>query len=64
MLKQKASSQDLPTEDMLMTSSLDRYRNRPIDATFNNMSMVAFVSENCVLSKNWTSVNRIKLDND
>lgn len=64
VLKQKTSSQDLTTEDMWMTSSVDRYMNRPKDSSFNGMCMATFASEYHVLSKNEKSDNRFKLDND
>uniref|UniRef100_A0A8P4K4J2 ATP-dependent DNA helicase n=1 Tax=Dicentrarchus labrax TaxID=13489 RepID=A0A8P4K4J2_DICLA len=64
MLKQKALSHDLTTEDMWMTSSVDRYKNRPRDDTFNDMCMATFASEYRVLSKSQMSVNRIVLDNN
>ncbi|KAK0138385.1 hypothetical protein N1851_025288 [Merluccius polli] len=37
VLKQKASSDDLTTEDMWTTSSVDRYKNRPRDGIFNDV---------------------------
>lgn len=61
MLKQKASSNDLSTEDMWMTSSVDRYKHRPKDGTFNDVCLATFASEYRVLSKNEKSANRIKL---
>ncbi|KAK0135929.1 hypothetical protein N1851_028200 [Merluccius polli] len=64
VLKQKASSDDLTTEDMWMTSSVDRYKNRPRDGTFNDMCMATFASEYRVLSKSEMSVNRVELQNN
>ena len=43
-LRQKASSHDLTTEDMQMTNSVDGYKNRQKDATFNDMYIATFVS--------------------
>ncbi|XP_077378697.1 uncharacterized protein LOC144019426 isoform X12 [Festucalex cinctus] len=64
VLRQKAASQNLTTEDMWMTSNVDRYQNRPNDLAFNDMCMATFASEYRVLSKNEKSKNRIKLNND
>ena len=64
MLKQKASSDDLTTEDMWRTSSVDRYKNRPRDGTFKDMCMATFASEYRVLSKSEMSVNRVELQNN
>ncbi|XP_074521382.1 uncharacterized protein LOC141787083 [Halichoeres trimaculatus] len=64
VLKQKASSQDLTSEDMWMTSVVDRYKNRPEDREFSDMCLASFASEYRVLSKNEKSKSRIKLKND
>ncbi|XP_031735608.1 uncharacterized protein LOC116401390 isoform X1 [Anarrhichthys ocellatus] len=64
VLKQKAASGNLTTEDMWMPSGVDRYKNRPNDGSFNDMCIVTFASEYRVLSKNEKSANRIKLNND
>ncbi|XP_077364609.1 uncharacterized protein LOC144009028 isoform X1 [Festucalex cinctus] len=64
VLRQKAASQNLTTEDMWMTSTVERYKNRPNDATFNDMCMATFASEYRVLSKNEKCQNRITLNND
>ncbi len=64
VLKQKASSHDLRTEDMWMTSIVDRYKNRPDDDVFDDMCMATFASEYRVLPKNEKSAGRIKLKND
>lgn len=52
VLKQKASSQDLTTDNMWMTSTADRHKNRPNDAAFNNICLATFASEYRVLAKN------------
>ena len=39
VLKQRASSRDLTTEDMWMTNTVDRYKNRPDDAVFNDQAL-------------------------
>ncbi|XP_034553964.1 uncharacterized protein LOC117823040 isoform X1 [Notolabrus celidotus] len=65
VLKQKAaSSQGLTSEDMWMTSLVDRYRNRPDDSEFEDMCLATFASEYRVLSKNEKSQNRVKLKKD
>ncbi|XP_034537730.1 uncharacterized protein LOC117811513 isoform X3 [Notolabrus celidotus] len=65
VLKQKAaSSQGLTSEDMWMTSLVDRYRNRPDDSEFDDMCLATFASEYRVLSKNEKSQNRVKLKKD
>ncbi|XP_030284360.1 uncharacterized protein LOC115588118 [Sparus aurata] len=64
VLKQKASSHDLTDEDMWMRSSVDRYKNRPKNGTFNDMCLATFASEYRVLSKNETAGHRVKLDDD
>ena len=64
VLKQKAASKDLSTEEMWMTSLVDRYKNRPKDRVFNDMCMATFASEYRILSKSERSPNRIALSND
>lgn len=59
VLWQKASSRDLTTEDMWMTSLVDRYKNRPNDDVFSDTYLVKFASEYCVLSKSEKSLNLI-----
>ena len=64
VLRQKASSHDLSTEEMWMTSFVDRYKNRPDDGVFNDMCLATFASEYRVLTKNEKPKNMIKLKND
>lgn len=61
VLRQKASSHDLTTEDMWMTSIVDRYKNRPND--LSDLCMATFASEYRVLSKNEKSKTPLKLNN-
>lgn len=63
VLKQKASSQDLTTDDMWMTSTAERYKNRPNDAAFNNMCLATFACEYRVLAKNQSAKPKICLNN-
>ena len=39
VLRQKAASGDVSSEDMWMTSLVDRYKNRPNDSIFNEMCL-------------------------
>ncbi|XP_042269742.1 uncharacterized protein LOC121898666 isoform X1 [Thunnus maccoyii] len=64
VLKQKARSRACTSEDVWMTSFVDRYKNRPNDSVFNDMCMATFASEYRVLSKNEKSQASIKLKND
>lgn len=43
VLRKKAALRDLTTEDMWMTSTVDRYKNRPND--LNDICMATFASE-------------------
>ncbi|XP_058478094.1 uncharacterized protein LOC131449268 [Solea solea] len=52
VLKQRATTDDINTDEMWMTSLVDRYKNRPNDSTFNDMCIAVFASEYRVLSKN------------
>uniref|UniRef100_A0A672HNV9 ATP-dependent DNA helicase n=2 Tax=Salarias fasciatus TaxID=181472 RepID=A0A672HNV9_SALFA len=64
VLKERASSHDLSSDDMWMTSIVDRYRNRPDGGVFDGMCMATFASEYRVLTKNEYSPNRIQLKNE
>nr|XP_057920504.1 uncharacterized protein LOC131117065 [Doryrhamphus excisus] len=64
VLRQKASSAELTTEDMWMTSIVDRYKNRPNDDTFNDMCLAQFASEYRIISKNERSASKIELKNN
>nr|XP_054591529.1 uncharacterized protein LOC129155826 [Nothobranchius furzeri] len=64
VLRQKAASQDLTSDDMWMTGLVDRYKKRPNDDVFNDMCLATFASEYRVLSKNEKCRNPIKLSND
>ncbi len=61
VLRQKATSNNLTTEDMWMTSIVDRYKNRPNN--LNDLCMAIFASEYRVLSKNEKSQNPLQLNN-
>ncbi len=61
VLRQKATSNNLTTEDMWMTSIVDRYKNRPNN--LNDLCMAIFASEYRVLSKNEKSRNPLQLNN-
>ncbi|XP_030019133.1 uncharacterized protein LOC115439438 [Sphaeramia orbicularis] len=61
VLLQRASSHGIGSEDMWMTSIVDRYRNRPDGDVFDDMCICTFVSEYRVLSKNEKSPNQIQL---
>ncbi|XP_029949267.1 uncharacterized protein LOC115389839 [Salarias fasciatus] len=63
VLKERASSHDLSSDDMWMTSIVDRYRNRPDGGEFDNMCIATFASEYRVLTRNEISPNRIELKN-
>uniref|UniRef100_A0A672F4L9 ATP-dependent DNA helicase n=2 Tax=Salarias fasciatus TaxID=181472 RepID=A0A672F4L9_SALFA len=63
VLKERASSHDLSSDDMWMTSTVDRYRNRPDGGVFDNMCIATFASEYRVLTRNEISPNRIELKN-
>ena len=52
VLKEKAASRDLSSEDMWMTSLNDRYKNRPKDDHFNDMCLATFASEYRALTQN------------
>ncbi|XP_057716041.1 uncharacterized protein LOC130931338 [Corythoichthys intestinalis] len=64
VLKKKAASHDLTSQNMWMTSLVDRYKNRPDDAVFTDMCLATFVSEYRILSKNEKSQIQIRLKND
>ncbi|XP_016118254.1 uncharacterized protein [Sinocyclocheilus grahami] len=61
VLRQKATSNNLTTEVMWMTSIVDRYKNRPND--LNDLCMATFASEYRILSKNEKSKSPLKLNN-
>lgn len=63
VLKQKASSEDLTTDDVWMTGVVERYRNRPNDNVFSDMCLAKFASEYHILTKNERCKNPIKLNN-
>jgi len=63
VLRQKANSKSLTTEDLWMTSLVDRYQNRPNDAVFNDMCLSVFASQYRVLSKSQRSKKSIELQN-
>lgn len=61
VLRNKAKSNSLTTNDMWMTSIVDRYKNRPDD--LNDICMASFASEYRILSKNEKSQSPLKLKN-
>ncbi|XP_061749313.1 uncharacterized protein LOC133547832 [Nerophis ophidion] len=61
VLVQRASSEGLRTENMWMTSVVERYKNRPDDDVFEDMCIATFCSEYRVLYKNENSDNKIEL---
>uniref|UniRef100_A0A3B3YQH8 ATP-dependent DNA helicase n=1 Tax=Poecilia mexicana TaxID=48701 RepID=A0A3B3YQH8_9TELE len=63
VLREKAASQDLTSDDMFMTGIVDRYKNRPTDDVFSDMCLAKFASEYRVLSKNEKCRNSVKLKN-
>lgn len=63
VLRQRAASGDVSTDDMWMTSLVDRYKNRPNDRTFNDMCLATFASEYRVLTKNEKCASQIELKN-
>lgn len=63
-LKDKASSHGLEEEAMWMKSIVDKYKNRPDGADFDDTCIVTFSSEYRVLSKNENSATRISLKQD
>ncbi|XP_058472555.1 uncharacterized protein LOC131445864 [Solea solea] len=64
VLKQRAATNDINTEEMWMTSLVDRYKNRPNDSIFNDMCIATFASEYRVLSKNENCKTKIALSNN
>ncbi|XP_074546718.1 uncharacterized protein LOC141805519 isoform X3 [Halichoeres trimaculatus] len=64
VLQERASSHDLRSDDMWMTSIVDRFKNRPDDDVFSNMCMATFASEYRVLPSTQKSENAIKLKNN
>ncbi|XP_057683515.1 uncharacterized protein LOC130910330 [Corythoichthys intestinalis] len=64
VLKQKALSHDLTSENIWMMSLVDRYKNRPDNAVFTDMCLATFASEYRILSKNEKSQIQIRLKND
>ncbi|XP_078794680.1 uncharacterized protein LOC144988284 [Oryzias latipes] len=64
VLKEKASKHSVSTDDMWMTSIVDRYKNRPKSDDFPSMCLAVFASEFRVLSKNESAAKRIKLNNN
>ena len=64
VLKQMADSNSLTTDNMWMTGFVDRYKNRPNDAVFNNMCLATFASEYRVLSQSESLKNAIELQNN
>nr|XP_057908359.1 uncharacterized protein LOC131104820 [Doryrhamphus excisus] len=64
VLRQKAASAELTTEDMWMTSIVDRYKNRPNNNTFNDMCLAQFASEYRLVTKNERPKSKIELKNN
>ncbi|XP_075334585.1 uncharacterized protein LOC142395729 [Odontesthes bonariensis] len=63
VLRQKAATNDLSSEEMWMTGLVDRYKNRPKDDIFNDMCIAKFASDYRVLSKNEKCKSAVKLNN-
>ena len=61
VLMQRADSHGLRSEDMWMTSIVDRYRKRPDGDVFEDMCIATFASEYRVLTKNEKSPDQIQL---
>lgn len=57
----RAESQNLSSDDMWMTSIVDRYRNRPDEDNFDQMCLATFASEYRILLANEKSPHKIKL---
>nr|XP_061838349.1 uncharacterized protein LOC133620798 isoform X2 [Nerophis lumbriciformis] len=61
VLLQRASSEGLRSENMWMTSIVERYKNRPDSVVFEDMCIATFCSEYRILSQNENSDNKIEL---
>ncbi|XP_061883615.1 uncharacterized protein LOC133634970 [Entelurus aequoreus] len=61
VLLQRASSEGLRSENMWMTSVVERYQNRPDGVVFADMCIATFCSEYRVLTKNEDSDKKIAL---
>ncbi|XP_061923815.1 uncharacterized protein LOC133663392 isoform X1 [Entelurus aequoreus] len=61
VLLERASSEGLRSENMWMTSVVERYQNRPDGGVFADMCIATFCSEYRVLSQNEDSANKIAL---
>nr|XP_061819389.1 uncharacterized protein LOC133608199 [Nerophis lumbriciformis] len=61
VLLQRASSEGLRSENMWMTSIVERYKNRPDSVVFEDMCIATFCSEYRILTQNENSDNKIEL---
>nr|XP_061819798.1 uncharacterized protein LOC133608527 isoform X1 [Nerophis lumbriciformis] len=61
VLLQRASSEGLRSENMWMTSIVERYKNRPDSLVFEDMCIATFCSEYRILTQNENSDNKIEL---
>ncbi|XP_061811977.1 uncharacterized protein, partial [Nerophis lumbriciformis] len=61
VLLQRASSEGLRSENMWMTSIVERYKNRPDSVVFEDMCIATFCSEYRILTQNENPDNKIEL---
>uniref|UniRef100_A0A9J8ADG0 ATP-dependent DNA helicase n=1 Tax=Cyprinus carpio carpio TaxID=630221 RepID=A0A9J8ADG0_CYPCA len=64
VIQNKLESQELKSEEMWMTSFVDRYKNRPNQSIFEDMCLATFASEYCVVYKGQSCANKIRLGNN
>ena len=64
IIQNKLNSQNLKSEEMWMTSFVDRYKNRPNQPVFNNICLATFASEYRIAYKSEPTSNKIKLQNN
>ncbi|XP_073688497.1 uncharacterized protein [Garra rufa] len=64
VIQNKLQSQNLKSEEMWMTSLVDRYKNRPSQNVFDDMCLATFSSEYRVVYKGQSCANKIKLENN
>ncbi|XP_042610591.1 uncharacterized protein LOC122144028 [Cyprinus carpio] len=64
VIQNKLESEHLKSEDIWMTSFVDRYKNRPNQTAFDNMCLATFASEYRIAYHGTSSANKIKLKNN
>uniref|UniRef100_A0A9J8C4U4 ATP-dependent DNA helicase n=1 Tax=Cyprinus carpio carpio TaxID=630221 RepID=A0A9J8C4U4_CYPCA len=64
VIQNKLQSQNLKSEEMWMTSFVDRYKNRPNQSIFEDMCLARFASEYRVVYKGQSCANKIRLENN